>query len=232
MTTTGLRAMLRFLPLAVLLMLAFAVSTMADTISDLTAPGSTNDSSDWSQLGAPGTDVSSPFTLTSVNGLGITGTFSGTAETGQQGPGAGQLNGNFSPGDNLILVRADSLTLSFGQGIYSVGAQIASNFYGPFTGEIQAYDGGTLLGSYTESGNSTDLNDGSAIFLGIADLTGPNITSVVFSYTAGAPQGFILDTLKLDEPPLTAAAPEPGTLAFVLLGLAGLAVLRRRTLAT
>jgi hypothetical protein len=230
MRTIGLPTIRWFFPLALLSISAFAVSTMADTTSDLTAPGVTNDSASWAQLGAPGTAVSSPFTLTSANGLGITGTFSGTGLLGQQGTGADDLDGNFTPGDNLILVRADSLTLVFSEGISSVGAQIASNFYGPFTGEIQAYNGATLLGSYTEAGDSTDSDDGTAIFLGLADLTAPDITSVVFSYTAGAPQGFVLDTLDLNDSASAVGVPEPPTLSLVLLGLAGLMIRRRRAL--
>ncbi len=219
MKTIVLGTIRRSFLLAILPMLAFAVSTMADDITTgLTAPGTTNDSASWAQLGASGTAVSSPFTLTSVSGLGITGNFTGDGLLGQQGSGVNDLFGNFSPGDNLILVRADSLTLSFSQGISSVGAQIASNFYGPFTGTIQAYDGGTLLGSYTENGDSTDSNDGTAIFLGFADLTAPNITSVVFSYTAGAPQGFILDTLQMNDS-VPAVTPEPGTISLLLCGL-------------
>ncbi len=215
--------------LALLSMLTFAGSAMGDTTTGLTSPGSTNESANWGQLGSAGTAVSSPFSLTSANGLDITGTFSGSGLLGQQGSGVNDFLGNFSPGDNLILVRADSLTLLFSQGISSVGAQIASNFYGPFTGTITAYDGATLLGSYTENGNSTDSNDGTAIFLGFADLSAPDITSVVFTYTAGAPQGFILDTLQMNDP-LPVITPEPGTLSLALFSLIGLMLWRRRSI--
>ena len=144
-----------------------------------------------------------------------------------QGSGAGDLNGNFSPGDHVILVRADSLTLSFDEGISSIGAQIAANFYGPFIGGITAYDGASLLGSFTEMGDSTDANDGSAIFLGFVDMTGADITSVVFTYTSGAPQGLLLDTLKLNDS-LPVAAPESGILSLLLLGIGCLTLWRRR----
>jgi PEP-CTERM motif len=86
-----------------------------------------------------------------------------------------------------------------------------------------------LLGSYTENGNSTNSSDGTAIFLGFADLSAPDITSVVFTYTAGAPQGFILDTLQMNDS-LPVIAPEPGTLSLGLFGLMGLMLWRRRTL--
>ena len=159
-------------------------------------------------------------------------TFSGSGLLGQQGSGVNDFLGELLPGDNLILVRADSLTLLFSQGISSVGAQIASNFYGPFTGTITAYDGAILLGSYTENGDSTNSNDGTAIFLGFADLSAPDITSVVFTYTAGAPQGFILDTLQMNDP-LPVITPEPGkTLSLGLFGLVGLMLWHRRTLPT
>ena len=102
--------------LALLSMLTFAGSAMGDTTTGLTAPGSTNDSANWGQLGSAGTAVSSPFSLTSANGLDITGTFSGSGLLGQQGSGVNDFLGNFSPGDNLILVRADSLTLLFSRG--------------------------------------------------------------------------------------------------------------------
>ncbi len=215
--------------LALLSMLTLAGSAMGDTTTGLTAPGATNDSANWGQLGSAGTAVSSPFSLTSANGLDIIETFSGSGLLGQQGSGVNDFLGNFSPGDNLILVRADSLTLLFSQGISSVGAQIASNFYGTFTGTITAYDGATLLGSYTENGNSTNSNDGTAIFLGFADLSAPDITSVVFTYTAGAPQGFILDTLQMNDP-LPVITPEPGTLSLGLFSLIGSMLWRRRTI--
>jgi len=64
------------------------------------------------------------------------------------------------------------------------GAQIQADDFGPFTALIEAFSGDISLGFVIEDGNSTPRGDNSAIFIGVEDLDGPNITSLVISLTA------------------------------------------------
>ncbi len=159
---------------------------------------------DWGQLGPCMTAIPNPFAATSsAGGLGITGTFAG--------PGIGQVRvqtlcgwgGNFASGDILVWTNAPGqgpLTLSFDSPIVGAGAQIQANFFGAFTAQIEAFNGNTSLGSFTEDGVSTPSGDNSAIFIGLKDLDGANVTSIVFSLTAAVadPMDFAINKLSLD----------------------------------
>jgi len=146
-----------------------------------------DDVADWGQLGPCSTSIPNPFSATSVSGLGITGVFD---------RGVGQVVvqtvcgwfGNFASGDVLVWTNAPSgrgpLTLSFSAPIVGAGAKIQADDFGPFTGLIEAFSGDVSLGFVTEDGNSTPRGDNSAIFIGVKDLDGPNITSLVISLTA------------------------------------------------
>lgn len=111
----------------------------------------------------------------------------------EEPPVGGGCTGNFNPGDELLLtenldgsVLSAPLTLTFNNPVSGVGANIeAGLFNGPssFTALLQVYgSGGGLLGSFSEVGVSTDNEDGSAIFVAIANT--PGITEAVFSLTS------------------------------------------------
>jgi len=128
--------MVRKLPVALFCFLMITLVTNADTVSGLTSRTGT-DSVGWSQLGSCATVVPSGFTATSVDGVGVTGTFSGG--------GSGQVRtqtscgwaGNFASGDVVLWTTANGpLTLTFNQGTAGGGAQIESNFIGGFTAQI------------------------------------------------------------------------------------------------
>lgn len=90
------------------------------------------------------------------------------------------------------------ITITFKTPLKSVGAQVASNEYGPHVAQIQALNHNEVLGTFTESGNSTDLADGSAIFLGVQD-TKAEITQIVYTVTNnnGSPGTVVINCLSI-----------------------------------
>ena len=168
----------------------------------------------WSQLGGDGDTVNSPFMATSANGVTVTGTFSGDGSIFKL------------DSDLTLFVRADSVTLAFNSPVSAAGAQLDANFFGLFTGTISAYDGGTLLGSYTEDGDSEDMG-GTRPFVGWQSNSA-DITSIVFSVNAGAPQGFFTNTLYLSDTGGSGSVPEPDSMALIGIGFAVLAFVATR----
>lgn len=184
---------------------------------------SSNDSIDWGQLGPTGTVLTSPQLVTSTGGLGATVTSLGDLERRDEGSG---WAGNFTIGDHLLwdqgIANPDSITITFDQAVRGFGAQIQADFFGPFTARITLSNGDV----FTELGDSSNLADGSAIFIGALDPTA-DITSVTFDLTSAAfsPNDFAIDTLFLNT---VTTVPEPLTLSLFGAGLAGTIALRRR----
>jgi len=141
-------------------------------------------------------------------------------------------NGNFAPGANLLWTGYNGslgpLTLGFSSPVSGAGLQIMSDYYGAFTAEIDAYNGATLLGTFTEAGVSNGNADNSAIFIGINDLSGPNITSIVISESdAIRPGDFAVNQLSLLTTSTT-STPEPSSVGMaLLLGLGVIGAARR-----
>jgi hypothetical protein len=191
--------------LSVLLLMAVSIAK-ADDLQLFTNRGDFggDDSADWGQLGPAFTPIPNPFAAFSNGaGLSITGAFAGGGVGQVQVQTFGGWNGNFASGDNLVWTNFPGqgpLTLSFDSPQVGAGAQIQADFYGPFTAKIEAFNGDTSLGSFTENGNSTPASDNSAIFIGVKDLDAANITAVVFSLTASAGDlmDFAINRLSLD----------------------------------
>jgi hypothetical protein len=158
------------------------------------------DSLDWAKLGAPGTSVANPFTVSSTAGRSVTvnktesGTFLLDEQWGPTTPNSYVIHGNFAPGDIVLATngaphtgRQNTITLNFGATpVAAGGAQIMTNRYGRFTAEIDALDSqGKTLARFTEAGNATNAADNSAIFLGISS-TSPTIYQIAISVTQAA----------------------------------------------
>jgi hypothetical protein len=233
--------MKRAISLAAVLVLFTLLSARADVMA-----GSTNrtlfdgnDFVDWGVLGPENTVLPNPFTVNSNGGLGVdVSEPSGNARRVDQSPagGGGTWNGNFAPGDELIWTEnapggggSGPVTMDFALPIFGGGAQIQINqHFGQvlnFVATIDAYDGGTLLGTFTEDGLSQFTADNTAIFIGIQDLSGAGITRLVINATGGPfPNDFAINRLDL----LT-SVPEPSSYLLLLtaLGIARGAIRRK-----
>lgn len=215
--------------LAVFVIAAFSVA-QADVIVLVPSPAGASASVDWSQLngGVPNTVLPHAFVAFSSGGDTATASFSGAVSNKGELVEQGSVvpwKGNFNTGEFAVwTTNHGPLTVSFGNSYNFVGAYFQQQLYGTFTAKLQVYAGSTLLGSVTESGVS-NFAPGTAMFIGALDKSGPNITKVIFSETAGNNlNDFAIATMYLG------TVPEPGTMVLVGTGLIGLAsIVRRRT---
>jgi hypothetical protein len=114
------------------------------------------------------------------------------------------------------------LTIDFSSPVGQVGLNVEEFADGPYTITFSAYDGSTLLGTFTSSGSDPDGGFASTLsFEGVQATDGSEITSLVLSDSDG-------DDLGLGPISYAAATPEPGTFGLLLTGLAGLGEMVRR----
>ncbi len=191
-----------------------------------------NDFIDWGSFGAAFTIPANPSTGTTNLGVGfsVSQTLSGPFERLDEGNG---WLGNFAPGDHLLVPQevgstsANAITLDFNSLVFGGGAQIQADFRGAFTARITALDGlGNPIASFIEAGTADASGDNSAIFIGILSDTA-NIDKLVFSLDSaalGTVGDFAINRVSLSDGPV--AIPEPATLSFLGLGLAGLVARR------
>ena len=159
----------------------------------------------WGQMQPPLLPLSSPPQPREWASVGLTGANSLTSVVCRATPCSWTGTG-FPSGDTLIWTSdAGSggngpLTLTFAQGVSGAGALIQADGAGPFTAQIQAYNGPTLLGSFSVA---SDAN-GDATYIGVSDQTGPNITSITFSLTScgGVCTDFAVDSVGIASGPV------------------------------
>ena len=211
--SSGMRSFLRRSMGALIaagLVLCAAGAARADSMSLITSAGAlaSTDSVPWSQLGSNNTELESSLDATSVNGVPVTVRLNGANSmisvvcpaSSCSWSGAGMASG-----DSLIWTSDGNnggngpVTAILGHPQKGLGAFIQADGPSPFTAKIEAYNSaGALLGSFTENSDS----GGKAIFIGILDGSGPNISSVVFSLVEaeGPLSDLALDTLYFSGP--------------------------------
>jgi hypothetical protein len=216
------------LTLAVALLAAsWAGVSRADNVVQIGSRTGLTDTINWNQLGGILTSVADGTTVTSTDGVKAqVSEASGSGLILQQGT---DWAGNFSNGDFLYYTGtafgdgSGPITIDFDTPVSAVGMQVQEDYYGAFAGTLSATalnPAGGDLGTYTFSGNADGNGDGSAPFVGIADLSGANIASIVISLTsANGPTGdFAINEISLTG---GATVPAPSGLlgGMVLLGL-------------
>ncbi|HVN90076.1 MAG TPA: hypothetical protein VMT61_09710 [Candidatus Binataceae bacterium] len=165
-------------------------SARADTLTLITDQTNqkSDDSIDWSQLGADATVLNASFSANTALNNGVSVALKGsnsltsvvcTATPCSWGTG-------FTAGDTLLWTSDNAnggngpLTLTFATPVFGAGALIKADLPGQFTAQIQARQNGKVLKSFTEKSDTA----GDPIYIGVLDSTAANITGVVFSLSS------------------------------------------------
>src|SRR5215472_10794278 len=150
-----------------------------------------NDTTLWNGLGGDGAAIPKNFSATSAGGVAVSGSF---GETGglvaiecPASPSCSWTGGApFTTGEHLIWAfdnKANTgtgpLTLGLGKAVLAGGLDIQADAPGAFTAQVQAFNGGTLLGTESLTGDAA----GDPVFIGAQD-TVADITSLAFDLTA------------------------------------------------
>ena len=213
-----------------------SVSAWADTFTLVTNQGQlgSTDSFNWSNLGPSGTTVGSTFSSSSTAGISINGTFGAAGSciisVGPTPPGGcGWVpsppvmnSGDSGVWTNNGNVGTGPIHLDFGSAFTGFGIAIQDDDVFPFTAFLKAYNGPTLLGGVQATSNS----NGDAIFIGLQDLNGANVTGVTFGLVSC---GSCQDTTDFAVTSAQLVTPEPSSILLLGSGVFGMgAAFRRR----
>ena len=211
------------------LSVALAASASADSLQQINSQAAqfSNDSIAWSQLGPDQAILGATLTVNTALArqatVGLAGPNSiisvacGAAPCSWTGTGP-------AAGDSLLWASDAAnggngpITLTFSSSISGGGALIQANLPGPFTAKVEAFNGNVPLGSFTSPSDA----GGDALYLGVLDQSGANITSLVFSLTACGPDDvsgctdFAIDTafLSSEASTTTTAGSSPNPSVF------------------
>ncbi|MBV9303612.1 MAG: choice-of-anchor D domain-containing protein [Acidobacteriaceae bacterium] len=197
----------RFAALCLVAMLFGAASASADSLTLVTSQSAQNatDFVNWSQLGADGTVVQASFNVTSTKGNSVSVSLAGPNSIVSVVCGGSPCSwtGSGFPAQDALLWTSDAanggngpVALTFTNPVAGAGALIQTDTPGQFTAQVQAFNGATSLGVFTVP---SDTN-GDAVYIGLLDQSGANITSVVFtlSQCPGTCSDFALDAVGLN----------------------------------
>ena len=197
---------------------------------------------DWSQLGPAFTQLGTPQLVSTFEGNpALVGNINGS-DFLRVDEGNGWV-GNFDYGESLVWTGNSNFgvgglgpfAIVLGNPVGSFGFTIQADLYGPFTATVEALDvHGNPLFSYTASGVSNGLENGSALFIGLGDRTGVNIGVVEISTNSGSGNPAWANDFAIDDPSFTytTATPEPGSILLLGSGLLGMGGVLRRKLRT
>jgi hypothetical protein len=204
--------------LLVVLVVLAGPAAFADSLTMITSPSALapNDSVQWSRLGGNGHILGQSSSTTSANGVPVTLNLSGPNSIIAVACPASSCSwsgAGLPSGDTLVWTSNGGIggngpaTFTFGRAQAGAGTYIQADGPAAFTAQIQAFNGSTLLGSFVETSNS----NGQAIYLGVLDNTGANISSIVLSLSSAQSSlaDFAFDSINLTSGTSGGSAPPP-----------------------
>lgn len=179
---------------------------------------------DWTaNYGVPFNPIPNGSTATGVGAPNAVVTFAGGGDGQRRDEGNG-WDGVFNIGDELLWSQPGNgpITFNFATSVTGVGANIQADAFGLYTAQICDNFGDCFSGT----SNNTGAEDGSAVFLGLANI--PGITSVTFSLLNCTGDCTDLAINQMDITTGTTPIPEPSSMILLGTGLLSLGGVARR----